>query len=532
MLGLLVKKQLTEIFRGYFYDAKKNKARSKAATIVLIALFAVLMFGLLGGMFYALAGALAYPLAAYDLGWLYFALMSLIAIVLGLLGSVFTTYAGLYLAKDNDLLLSMPIPVRTIVTARIVGVYLMGLLFSGIVMVPALIAYWKALKPGAAEIIGGIVLLLLVSAIVLALSCLLGYGVARISVKLKNKSYITTVIALVFIGVYYYFYFKAQEKLQEFMSHLDEYTGKLSGSLGFMKTFGEVGEGKAIPVLVSVAVVALLCAVVWLILIRSFTKIATAVDGGTKTVYREKTAKERSLSRTLIAKEMGRFTSSANYMLNCGLFSVLSILAAAALLWKGPEFMPVLQMVFGQMPGAVLVLLTGSICALAGMNDMVVPSVSLEGKSLWIVKSLPVTAWDVLKAKLSVQLRLTLVPTLLCAVCAVIIYKPGAAELILMLLLPVLTVLFGALFGLMLGIRHVNLTWTNELMPIKQSLSVLIYLFAMMAYGAALIGLYFLIGQEIGALWYLTIAGCVIALIDVLLWQWLKTRGVKRFAEL
>ena len=33
MLKLLVKKQLTEIFRAYIYDAKKNRARSKAATV-------------------------------------------------------------------------------------------------------------------------------------------------------------------------------------------------------------------------------------------------------------------------------------------------------------------------------------------------------------------------------------------------------------------------------------------------------------------------------------------------------------------
>lgn len=33
MLKLLVKKQLTEIFRAYLYDAKKNRARSKAATV-------------------------------------------------------------------------------------------------------------------------------------------------------------------------------------------------------------------------------------------------------------------------------------------------------------------------------------------------------------------------------------------------------------------------------------------------------------------------------------------------------------------
>lgn len=36
MLKLLVKKQLIEIFRVYFYDAKKNKASSKLSTIMFM----------------------------------------------------------------------------------------------------------------------------------------------------------------------------------------------------------------------------------------------------------------------------------------------------------------------------------------------------------------------------------------------------------------------------------------------------------------------------------------------------------------
>ena len=41
---------------------------------------------------------------------IYVAVMSLIALMLGVFGSVFNTSAALYLPKDNDLLLSMPIP--------------------------------------------------------------------------------------------------------------------------------------------------------------------------------------------------------------------------------------------------------------------------------------------------------------------------------------------------------------------------------------------------------------------------------------
>ena len=49
MLKLLVKKQLTEIFRAYLYDAKKNRARSKAATVGYIIFFILLMVGVIGG---------------------------------------------------------------------------------------------------------------------------------------------------------------------------------------------------------------------------------------------------------------------------------------------------------------------------------------------------------------------------------------------------------------------------------------------------------------------------------------------------
>ena len=51
MLKLLIKKQLLEIFQVYFYDAKKNKARSKVSIIGYFVLFILLIVGLLGGIF-------------------------------------------------------------------------------------------------------------------------------------------------------------------------------------------------------------------------------------------------------------------------------------------------------------------------------------------------------------------------------------------------------------------------------------------------------------------------------------------------
>ena len=77
MLKLLLKKQFLEIFQVYFYDAKKNKARSKTSTAMYFVLFLLLVFGLLGGIFTFLAAKLCMPLIHAGMDWMYFANSSL-----------------------------------------------------------------------------------------------------------------------------------------------------------------------------------------------------------------------------------------------------------------------------------------------------------------------------------------------------------------------------------------------------------------------------------------------------------------------
>ena len=182
MLKVLLKKQMTEIFRAYFVQTKQNKARTKVSTIVCFTLFAFLMIVILGGIFTAVSVSLCIPMSEAGVPWLYYAIMGLIAVMLGTFGSVFSTYSSLYLSKDNDLLLSMPIPVDTIIASRLLGVYLIGLMYTGVVIVPAIVVYWALASFTAASVIGGIFWLFSLSVFVLVLSCALGYAVARISV--------------------------------------------------------------------------------------------------------------------------------------------------------------------------------------------------------------------------------------------------------------------------------------------------------------------------------------------------------------
>lgn len=276
MLKLLLKKQFLEIFQVYFYDAKKNKARSKTSTAMYFVLFFLLVFGLLGGIFTFLAVKLCTPLIHVGMDWMYFALMGLISVLLGAFGSVFNTYAGLYLPKDNNLLLAMPIPVATLVGSRLIGVYLMGLLYSGVVILPATIVYWVTDGVTLQTVLGGLLITMVISIFVLTISCVLGWIVAKISLKLKNKSLITVLISLAVIGVYYFLYFKAQSLIQDLLVNAAVYGERIKGAAYPVYLFGSIGVGNVRASVIVFVAVAALFGLMWLLLSHSFLQIATS----------------------------------------------------------------------------------------------------------------------------------------------------------------------------------------------------------------------------------------------------------------
>ena len=511
MLKLLVKKQLFEIFRSYFYDAKKNKARTR------------------GGV---LSNTMCGPLAEMGMDWLYFVIMGMMAVFLGAFGSVFNTYSGLYLAKDNDLLLSMPIPVRVIMTSRLLSVYLMGLMYSAIVILPAIIVYWCTVPITAGRILGGVVLLIVISLFVLTLSCALGWVVAKISLKLKNKSFITVVVSLVFFGLYYFACFRSQALISGLLLNAEDLGNKVKGGVYPLYLFGRVGCGDGVAMLVVSAVVIALLALVWYLIARSFLHIATASGNTAKTVYHEKAVRQASVDTALLRKELGRFTASPLYMLNCGLGTVFLLVLAAAALIKGREVFLMMNALFVGGEGFVTVLAALCLCLLAGSNDISTPSVSLEGKSLWIAQSLPIAPWQALRAKLRMHLLVTELPLAVCAVCVAAVSGLDFLHAALLVVVPMVYVVLSAAFGLFMGLKRPNLNWTSEVAPIKQGLAVFLSMFGGWLVAVALGFLYYALMARVGAVAFLLAVIALFAVLALVLVRWLKTSGAKIYQHL
>ncbi len=534
MTRLLIKKQLMEIFKSYFYNAKRGKKRSRGGVIASFVFFAAIMAGLLGGIFTMISSSLCGPLTSAGLGWLYFILMSAAAVLLGAFGSVFNTYSGLYLARDNDLLFSLPIPVAAIMVSRLMTVYLMGLMYSACVLVPAMIVYWVSNGPSFMTVLGGLVTLLDVSLIVLCLSCLLGYVVARISLKLKNKGLLTALITVVFLGGYYFFYFRFSDMIQTLVRNAGTYGEKIKGSARMLYLFGTMGEGNGAAMLLWTLVCAALAAAVWLVLERSFLKIATSTGAVTRTVYREKKVRRKSPASALLARELRHFTSSASYMLNCGLGILLLPAAGIALLWKGESVLAIPARVFG-VNGTVMLICAG-LCLMGTMIDTAAPSVSLEGKNLWIAQSLPVTPWQVIRAKFHTQLLLGGIPTLAAALCGAAViarqFSVPAGTLVLFVLLPLLFQALLSAWGLFFGVRMAKTDWTNEIYPIKQSMPVFLSLFGGWAMAFAVGAIYLWQMNRFSLPVYMAIVAAIAAGATAGMLFWLKGEGSRRFMEL
>ena len=532
MVKLLMKKQLLEIFRGYFYDAKRNRVRSKGTTAALIAMYVVLMVGVLGGMFTSLALGLCQPLCRAGLDWLYFTLFAIAGLFMGVFGSVFNTFSGLYQAKDNDLLLSLPIPVRAILASRLLGVYLMGLTFSAVILLPCVVVYWVEGTLSAATAVGGIALVLAVSLLTLLLSCLLGWVVAKLHSRLKRKNLIAVLSALVLFTVYYTVILRINRLIQELLLHLDEVGAALHRGAYPLYLMGRMAAGDWLAMAAVLAVTLLLCLLMYRVLDRTFISIATA-SGGVKAVYKEKVLKSSSAASALLRRELGRFTSSPNYMLNCGLGSVVLPALGVVLLVKYGTLRPLLEKMFGdEASSAVTALLCAALCLIGSMNDMSASSVSLEGKNLWLAQSLPVTPWQVLRAKVLVQVLVTGVPMAVTWVPVVLAVRPTAAGGLLLLVLPLLFVWLMAELGLALDLKRPNLVWTNEITVIKQRLTVLLAMLSGWVYACAMAGLYFIVGVRWGAAWYLLAWSAVTAVLCAGMRVWLRREGCRIFAAL
>ena len=534
MLWKLIKIRLQGMFRRNVSRGGKRKK----GTAILFGLLMLYCLGVFCFMFYMMFSALAeafWPLEQFR--WFYFALVGLMSFALSFFLTAFTAKSELFEAKDNELLLAMPIRPRLIFLSRMAVLMGTEYLISLIVMVPAGLAWFFTAGFNAVTLILYCLASLLLPICSAGLACLVGWLLARLTARARNKTLVTMVFSLLFLAVYFVLYFNANAYLQKLLQNYQALAGGMMG-WGFLFYWYGAGIAAADPLLLLgfAAVCLAVLALTAYLLGRSFLKVtATGTAKKKKKSSSEQPQLRRStLSAALLKKEFKRFTSSAIYMMNCGLGLILSVIAAVALLLNADVIRGFLREFSFLTPTELALAASIMLSFLASMDNITAPSVSLEGKNLWILRTAPVPAGRILNAKLQLHLCLCAPVSLLLSVAAGIVLQSDLLGWLALVLVPQLFVLLVGVFGLMMNLLLPKLDWTNEAVPVKQGMSGFVTMMSTMVFIVlAVMGFLFLVMSGIlsaTVFFALVIAVAVIWLL--LSWLWLWKRGPKRFDRL
>lgn len=533
MLWTLTKKQYRECFRSCYLNTKTGASRSRAGIAGMFLFYAVIML-VFCVTFFGMASLLGEALIGAGLPWFYFALMGTLSILLGTFGSVFNTYSVVYLARDNEMLLSMPIPPSVILTTRISLVYGMSLLYSGAVWLPACLYYWIFGAPAAGAVVLEVLLLFPVALLVTVLTCALGWLVALVSSRVKNKSFVIVALSLAAFFGYYYLCMNMTSFLQKLLLNAEALGSGMRTWLNLLYQLGQAAAGSGKAMLIFSGVTVGLFALCFALLSRSFVRIVTRAQGTQKKNGRI-TVKATGVSSALLRRELKRFTSSPTYMLNCGLSLVLlPVLAVLSLVKR--ELLETVLVGMGQMlpwvSSLLPLLVIIMVCVIISMDAISTPSVSLEGKNLWILRSLPVSGKQILHAKLKLHIRLNILPALFAAVVLGYCLNLTSLTIVLILLYCVAFIWLCGVFGLVLGVLRPNFQWTTETMPIKQSINVMLSMLLGFALPIATAFVGYLARNLMSTQTYLAVAAAVLAVVAAALNYWLDTKGAALFDRL
>ena len=528
MIRALLKKQLLELGAAFVRSSKTGKRRSRAGTLGYALLFAVLML-LVMLSFGSMALPLAVTLVPQELDWLYFVLMELSALMVSVLASAFTSYGHLFRCRDNQQLLALPIPPGAIFAVRCGGVYLTGLIYLLLAWVPSVVCYALAApRPGGA-LLAALPVALALAGVSMVLAVLLGWAVALLNRRARHKSLVTVVGTLLFLAVYYAVFQWVGNAVDALALDAVQAGASASRAAAPLRLLGLAAVGNVPALLLFLALAAACMALCGKALTKPYLRLLTFEPGRTKAEYRAKTQKKQPRTGHGIAAAGTRIWARM-WLLNCALSSLLLPVLGVAALWKAADLR---AFTAAYLPEGLPMLVCGMVCTIAAMNFITAPSVSLEGGTLWLLQSLPVTPQQVLRAKVELQLLLTLPAVWLCAGCAMVALRIPAGQG-----LPVLAVLAAfvwltAQMGLALGLCLPNLHWVSEAAVVKRSAASMLAMFGgwLLAGGVLFLPL-ILLDYAVPPL--AAQGGCLAVLLglDLLLHRWLCTRGAARFAAL
>lgn len=514
---------------------KKKQARTGIGAFVFLSL---LMLYLSGVYSFILGSAMA-PYGALPIMLISMLIMScvwpLVFILFGAQSMVFST-------KDIDLVLSLPVSSFSIMLSRVMAMYLQTLFMLEMMLIPVGVS-WLVYGGGGGVLffvrllLSGVFLALLPTTVSLVFGCLVSLMVA----KLPFKNFFNVIFsALLLVGTMFAVMRLTMSADIAESGALDVagLTATLSSAFPPAAWAAQGIMGSMGYFLLTMAVCVLpFLAITWFFSLF-FKRLLTLLSSHKlKSNYKIGRMKSTGAFSALLKKESRKFFGTPAFLLNSGMGLILAIVASVIALVNKNAIIAFMGQLSGMGAGDVFThlapLVTAVCMVFAGMTFISCVSISLEGKTLWILKESPLSVGQIFAAKAGFNFIIEAGVVLVCLVLLSITFSLPPFQAVLMIIAALLFSLLNSTSGLFINLLLPRMDAENETMVIKQSASTLVSMLFSFVMIAALVFAY--IGLASLGLGFAAIAGvCIVLLaalcaLAILL---LNTKGKKLYNEL
>ena len=501
----------------------RTKKGTLSSAVILLIFGALALY--LSGTYSFLFGA---GLSELGLAEFLLPLMAMIGVLAGLLFTFAAAGNILYGGRDADLILSLPVSAFSVMLSKMLSLYLENLVFVGLWLIPAGAAHMTFGSGVSAWGCVRLAVYILFSPLLSALlGALAGWLSALASYRMRRKALWMNLAYLVFFGAI----FTGSLYINNLPAALLENEAAVRLALNtWLLPFGLMMRSGAGALLAFIAVCLVpFLAVSWL-LCRRYKAILSGLTARTlRKDFRLTRLSARSSFLALYRKEAGRYFGSPIYVFNTlfgGILAVGASVAAVVMRGEIAAMLPLLGGLDAMLPAGAF----GGAAVLATICTTAV-SVSMEGKTLWILKSSPLPPRVLFGAKAAFNLTLSLPCAAVCAGLLAFAVGLAPAPAVCIALFWCSVCCFVAVGGLWVNLFFPKLDCPNDTLIVKQSMSAFLGIFGgMLAVGAAYLPYW--AGIALNTPLYCLALTVLFGAAALLLWFALLRAGSRRFTSL
>lgn len=393
--------------------------------------------------------------------------------------------------KDYDLVMSLPIESNIIVASRLLSLYIINLLTTFIIMVPGNIAYGVLNKPDPIFYIYSLIALVFIPVIPMIVGTILGTIIVYIASKMRRTNFVSLILNFVLVlGILLISTLTSSSEKALINSNVF-IANKINETYPLARMYKEaVIDYNVISLILFIIIsIVFLGLYVWIVgykfkeINNGLISIATKNRGK----KRKNNYIQSSRFFALYKNEFSRYFSSSVYVINTSFSMILLIILSVASLFIKPENLaqmleiPEITDVLGSLLPVFI-----SFCVVMVYTSAC--SISMEGKNLWIVKSIPVTTKEIFNSKIAVNLSLILPTVYISIILLTIGLSLEISQMLITMTMATAYAFFISVFGLLINLMFPKLNWQSEVVVVKQSLASLIAIFGGMAVALIPIG--------------------------------------------